>query len=119
VLRDVFTKGDTWFRTGDLLRIDRVRPLPPHQTRQQRRHSVSRAGGPHDAQEGYVYFVDRIGDTFRWKGENVATTEVAEVITSGNVGVQECNVYGVKVPNMVRVIFPLSFVTAVRVLYRV
>jgi fatty-acyl-CoA synthase len=72
VLRDVFTKGDMWFRTGDLLRIDR---------------------------EGYVYFVDRIGDTFRWKGENVATTEVAEVITTGNVGVQECNVYGVKVPH--------------------
>jgi acyl-CoA synthetase (AMP-forming)/AMP-acid ligase II len=55
-------------------------------------------------QEGYVYFVDRIGDTFRWKGENVATTEVAEVITTGNLGVQECNVYGVKVPHKV----PLS-----------
>jgi len=72
ILRDVFTKGDMWFRTGDLMRIDR---------------------------EGYVYFVDRIGDTFRWKGENVATTEVAEVIITGNVGVLECNVYGVKVPH--------------------
>ena len=46
---------------------------------------------------GYFYFVDRIGDTFRWKGENVATSEVSEAL--GVVpGVKEANVYGVKVP---------------------
>jgi fatty-acyl-CoA synthase len=70
ILRDVFEKGDAWFRTGDLLRNDAA---------------------------GYYYFVDRIGDTFRWKGENVATSEVAEVL-SVHSGVREANVYGVKVP---------------------
>eukprot|EP01098_Paradermamoeba_levis_P004101 TRINITY_DN1788_c0_g1_i1.p1 TRINITY_DN1788_c0_g1~~TRINITY_DN1788_c0_g1_i1.p1 ORF type:complete len:631 (+),score=216.09 TRINITY_DN1788_c0_g1_i1:78-1970(+) len=70
LIRDVFVKGDVWFRTGDLLRSD---------------------------SEGFVYFVDRIGDTFRWKGENVSTNEVAEVISS-SPGVQEVNVYGVHVP---------------------
>src|SRR5207247_3301728 len=58
-----------WFRTGDLLRQDA---------------------------DGYYYFVDRIGDTFRWKGENVATQEVADVL-SGAAGVTEANVYGVEV----------------------
>src|SRR5205823_6287506 len=47
--------------------------------------------------DGYYYFVDRIGDTFRWKGENVATQEVADVL-SGAAGVTEANVYGVEVP---------------------
>ena len=70
ILRNVFEQGDAWFRTGDLLKRDA---------------------------EGYFYFVDRIGDTFRWKGENVATSEVAEAI-SVYPGVQEANVYGVKVP---------------------
>lgn len=70
VARGVFAANDAWFNTGDLLRRDRLFRL---------------------------YFVDRLGDTFRWKGENVATTEVAEVI-SGCDGVLECNVYGVEVP---------------------
>ncbi len=69
ILRDVIEKGDSWFRTGDLMRQDK---------------------------DGYFYFVDRIGDTFRWKGENVSTTEVAEAV-SRYQGVDEANVYGVKI----------------------
>ncbi|HVP84516.1 MAG TPA: long-chain-acyl-CoA synthetase [Rhizomicrobium sp.] len=72
ILTDVFEKGDRWFRTGDLLRKD---------------------------EHGYFYFVDRIGDTFRWKGENVATSEVSEVL-SVIPGIKEANVYGVQVPGM-------------------
>jgi fatty-acyl-CoA synthase len=72
VLHDVFEKGDSWFRTGDLMRRDEL---------------------------GYFYFVDRIGDTFRWKGENVATSEVSEAL-SVIAGVKEANVYGVAVPGM-------------------
>jgi fatty-acyl-CoA synthase len=70
ILRHVFAPGDAWFRTGDLLRRDR---------------------------HGYFYFADRIGDTFRWKGENVATSEVDEAL-SATPGVIEANVYGVAVP---------------------
>lgn len=70
VLRDVFRKGDRWFRTGDLMRRDAL---------------------------GYFYFVDRTGDTFRWKGENVATSEVSECLTAFP-GIKEANVYGVRVP---------------------
>ncbi len=70
ILRDVFARGDAWYRTGDLMRKD--------------------AGG-------FFYFVDRIGDTFRWKGENVATAEVAEAIAEFP-GVTEATVYGVSVP---------------------
>ncbi len=53
ILRNVFAAGDAWFRTGDLMRQDA---------------------------KGFFYFVDRIGDTFRWKGENVSTFEVAEAL---------------------------------------
>ncbi|HYM05498.1 MAG TPA: long-chain-acyl-CoA synthetase [Terriglobales bacterium] len=70
ILRDVFEPGDAWFRTGDLMRKD---------------------------ENGYFYFVDRIGDTFRWKGENVATSEVSEVMCSFP-GIKEAVVYGVAVP---------------------
>ena len=70
ILRDVFEKGDAWYRTGDLMRQD---------------------------DEGYYYFIDRIGDTFRWKGENVSTTEVSEAICAFP-GVREACVYGVTVP---------------------
>jgi len=69
VLRDVFARGDAWFSTGDLMRMDA---------------------------DGYFYFVDRVGDTFRWKGENVSTGEVAERIQA-LPGVQEATVYGVAV----------------------
>jgi fatty-acyl-CoA synthase len=70
VLRDVFAPGDAWYRTGDLMRRD---------------------------QQGFFYFVDRVGDTFRWKGENVSTTEVAAAIALCP-GVSEVAVYGVSVP---------------------
>ncbi len=71
ILRDVFFAGDAWYRTGDLMRQDA---------------------------QGFFYFVDRIGDTFRWKGENVSTTEVAGVI-GGCRGVTDVAVYGVPVPH--------------------
>ena len=70
ILRDVFEAGDRWYRTGDLLRQD---------------------------EEGYYYFVDRLGDTFRWKGENVSTTEVALVMRQCR-GVLDAAVYGVAIP---------------------
>lgn len=70
ILHDVFAAGDRWFRSGDLMRKDAA---------------------------GYYYFVDRLGDSFRWKGENVATTEVAAVLGTCP-GVVEAQVYGVAVP---------------------
>ena len=70
ILRDVKYPGDAYVRSGDLLRRDA---------------------------DGYYYFVDRIGDTFRWKGENVSTQEVAEAL-SAYPGVETANVYGVEVP---------------------
>ncbi|VAV98382.1 Long-chain-fatty-acid--CoA ligase [hydrothermal vent metagenome] len=70
ILQDVFRPGDRYFRTGDLMRRDA---------------------------KAYYYFVDRIGDTFRWMAQNVATGEVASVL-SGFGGVQSANVYGVKIP---------------------
>ncbi|KAJ5758867.1 hypothetical protein N7520_006023 [Penicillium odoratum] len=70
-LRDVFVKGDLYYRTGDALRrLD----------------------------DGRWYFLDRLGDTFRWKSENVSTAEVAEVL-GRFPGIQEANVYGVLIPN--------------------
>ncbi|XP_053330865.1 long-chain fatty acid transport protein 3 [Spea bombifrons] len=70
LLRDVFRAGDCFFNTGDLMMQDEL---------------------------GFVYFRDRTGDTFRWKGENVATTEVSEIL-SGLYFLQEVNVFGVTVP---------------------
>jgi len=70
ILRNAFEPGDAWFRTGDLMRKD---------------------------PQGYFYFIDRIGDSFRWKGENVATSEVAEAICAFR-GVRDANVYGVEIP---------------------
>ncbi len=70
ILHDVFERGDAWFATGDLMRTD---------------------------SDGYFYFVDRVGDTYRWKGENVSTNEVAERLLAA-AGVLEASVYGVEVP---------------------
>jgi fatty-acyl-CoA synthase len=70
VVRNAFVDGDAWFLTGDLMRRDK---------------------------HGYLYFIDRVGDTFRWKSENVSTTEVEERL-SDVPSVREANVYGVLVP---------------------
>nr|XP_061836713.1 long-chain fatty acid transport protein 6 [Nerophis lumbriciformis] len=70
LIRNVFVKGDVYMNTGDLMAEDH---------------------------EGFISFKDRVGDTFRWKGENVATTEVAETLGLLDF-VQEVNVYGVAVP---------------------
>ncbi|MDX5327541.1 MAG: long-chain-acyl-CoA synthetase [Marinobacter sp.] len=71
ILRDAFKKGDAWFNTGDVLKEIGCR---------------------------HLQFVDRMGDTFRWKGENVSTTEVENII-DGSGMVQEAIVYGVEIPN--------------------
>jgi fatty-acyl-CoA synthase len=70
VLRNVFKQGDAWYRTGDLMRRD---------------------------PRGFYYFVDRVGDTYRWKGENVSTAEVMTALSASR-GVVDGVVYGICVP---------------------
>jgi acyl-CoA synthetase (AMP-forming)/AMP-acid ligase II len=71
ILRDVFAKGDAWFRSGDITNWD---------------------------SDGRVFFSDRIGDTFRWKSENVSTNEVSYAVGL-HPSVREANVYGVELPH--------------------
>lgn len=71
ILRDVLAKGDAWFRSGDIVRWD---------------------------PQGRWYFTDRIGDTMRWKSENISTSEVSEAL-GAHPAVHEANVYGVALPN--------------------
>lgn len=70
IMRNVFESGDAYWRSGDLLRYD---------------------------DDGYFFFVDRIGDTFRWKSENVSTQEVAASL-GDYPGLEMLNIYGVQVP---------------------
>jgi fatty-acyl-CoA synthase len=70
VLRNVFKSGDAWYRTGDLMRCDAA---------------------------GFYYFVDRAGETYRWKGENVSTAEVLGALSAAP-GVREGVVFGVRIP---------------------
>jgi len=72
IAHDVMCKGDMWFRSGDLLIMDEF---------------------------GWMYFVDRMGDTFRWRGENVSTIEV-EAVLSTVLQQQDTIVYGVEVPGV-------------------
>ena len=70
ILRSVFKPGDAWYRTGDVVKLDT---------------------------EGRMWFSDRIGDTFRWKSENVSTTEVSQVLST-HPQILDANVYGVEIP---------------------
>jgi len=71
LVRNAFKEGDVWFNTGDLMRSQGF---------------------------GHAAFTDRLGDTFRWKGENVATTEV-EAAVATDPQIEEATVYGVEVPD--------------------
>ena len=71
LVRDAFKEGDVWFNTGDLMRSQGF---------------------------GHAAFTDRLGDTFRWKGENVATTQV-EAAVSTDPQIEEATVFGVEVPD--------------------
>lgn len=71
IIEDVFKKGDMYFISGDLFKVHR---------------------------KGYVSFVDRLGDTFKWKGEVVATNEVSDILSRFGA-FEDCNVYGVTVKN--------------------
>jgi fatty-acyl-CoA synthase len=70
LVRDAFRDGDCWFNTGDVMKPQGM---------------------------GHAAFIDRLGDTFRWKGENVATTQVEAALTTDK-SVEECTVFGVEVP---------------------
>src|SRR5581483_6179099 len=70
LVRNAFRKGDVYFNTGDVMSPQGM---------------------------GHAAFVDRLGDTFRWKGENVATTQVERALAS-NKAVEECTVFGVEIP---------------------
>ena len=70
LVRDAFRKGDCWFNTGDVMSPQGM---------------------------GHAAFVDRLGDTFRWKGENVATTQVERALAADK-SIEECTVFGVEVP---------------------
>ena len=70
LVRNAFRDGDCWFNTGDVMSPQGM---------------------------GHAAFVDRLGDTFRWKGENVATTQVERALGS-NKAVEECTVFGVEIP---------------------
>ena len=76
ILRDSFEAGDAWFNTGDLMKTVDV---------------GFALGLPH------FQFVDRVGDTFRWKSENVSTNEVGEIINA-HTQIDFCNIYGVEIP---------------------
>lgn len=76
ILRDALTEGDAWFNTGDLMRVVDV---------------------GYTLGYDHYQFVDRVGDTFRWKSENVSTNEVGEII-NGFDQVKFCNVFGVAIP---------------------